>query len=576
MSSPYQAELNYIEDINSIERYFHANYQQSVLVITDEHGGQTNELAYEPFGDIAYSNGNDNFYPKYSGKELDEASNLYYFGARYYNAETGQFISPDPASQYSNPYIYGDGDPLSGTDPDGQFFFITALIVGAIIGAYVGGAVANHSANPAHWDWKSGKTYAGIFLGAAVGVGIVATGGAAAAGLGVVSAEAVTVGGMAAGSIAMTSMDVAFLTYDAYQFSQDQSVENGIFLALDLIPFVGPLVGRAFKGARAAIRGAEALEHGVEMETRGVESLEHLNEASCALSFKENTLVDTEEGLKPIQDIDVGDRVRSYNQRTGEIQFKPVKRLFKYVAATVIGLVIQGDTLTATANHPFMLKDKGWVEAEFITQGDTVVYNQASPDADYHFGYTVVDGVHHLSKAEVVYNLEVDVNHTYFVSSWGYLVHNPPCNVTRSGKYFNWSPFAWRYEEEFTTTLDRTNLQHGTPTTTGTREYVNGAADIPSSYQMHYTTTSPTGVSSHYSTTVIDNSPIPGRRWHAGHGASRASGGEGHVFNNIFPQRADVNMGHNGTYDLWRRHEAFIVQKMSEGYTINWKLVLHY
>ncbi|ADN01646.1 RHS repeat-associated core domain-containing protein [Spirochaeta thermophila] len=33
---------------------------------------------------------------RYAGKEWDEESGLYYFGARYYRAEVGLWLSPDP------------------------------------------------------------------------------------------------------------------------------------------------------------------------------------------------------------------------------------------------------------------------------------------------------------------------------------------------------------------------------------------------------------------------------------------------------------------------------------------------
>ena len=43
--------------------------------------------------------------------------------------------------------------------------------------------------------------------------------------------------------------------------------------------------------------------------------------------FKEGTLVETEEGLKPIEDIEVGDKVLAYDEVTGEQAYKPVVRL---------------------------------------------------------------------------------------------------------------------------------------------------------------------------------------------------------------------------------------------------------
>lgn len=54
----------------------------------------------------------------YSGKELDD-TNLYYFGARYYDAEVGRFISEDPAKDGLNWYLYCLNNPLKLVDPTG-------------------------------------------------------------------------------------------------------------------------------------------------------------------------------------------------------------------------------------------------------------------------------------------------------------------------------------------------------------------------------------------------------------------------------------------------------------------------
>lgn len=61
---------------------------------------------------------------QFTGKEADSAVGLTYFGARYYNASLGRFISPDPLTIHafqgdSNPYAYVGGAVLSATDPFG-------------------------------------------------------------------------------------------------------------------------------------------------------------------------------------------------------------------------------------------------------------------------------------------------------------------------------------------------------------------------------------------------------------------------------------------------------------------------
>ncbi len=63
---------------------------------------------------------------QYNGKELDEATGLYDYGARYYDPAIARWTSIDPlASDYAawSPYNYVMGNPIRLIDPDGQSVF---------------------------------------------------------------------------------------------------------------------------------------------------------------------------------------------------------------------------------------------------------------------------------------------------------------------------------------------------------------------------------------------------------------------------------------------------------------------
>ena len=60
---------------------------------------------------------------KFSGKELDSETGLYYFGARYYNPKLALWYGVDPlAEKYPgvSSYVYCMDNPINAFDPDGQ------------------------------------------------------------------------------------------------------------------------------------------------------------------------------------------------------------------------------------------------------------------------------------------------------------------------------------------------------------------------------------------------------------------------------------------------------------------------
>jgi RHS repeat-associated protein len=56
--------------------------------------------------------------PLYTGKEFDSRTRTYYFGARFFDADLGVWLTPDPAGQFFNPYGFG-GDGVNYVDPFG-------------------------------------------------------------------------------------------------------------------------------------------------------------------------------------------------------------------------------------------------------------------------------------------------------------------------------------------------------------------------------------------------------------------------------------------------------------------------
>jgi RHS repeat-associated protein len=76
---------------------------------------------------------------RYTGKEKDDETSLYYYGARYYACWLGRWISADPAGLTDgvNRYCYVSGDPVAKVDPSGAEGR-TVTIQFAPISSYVG------------------------------------------------------------------------------------------------------------------------------------------------------------------------------------------------------------------------------------------------------------------------------------------------------------------------------------------------------------------------------------------------------------------------------------------------------
>ena len=95
--------------------YYHSDRIQSNRLVTDSSGSVEKEFKSLPFGQEISNSGVR--YAFATGKELDE-SELYYFGARYYDSNLGRFTSVDPVP--SEPaYQYVRNNPLNMIDPSG-------------------------------------------------------------------------------------------------------------------------------------------------------------------------------------------------------------------------------------------------------------------------------------------------------------------------------------------------------------------------------------------------------------------------------------------------------------------------
>jgi RHS repeat-associated protein len=107
--------------------YYHPDHLGSSNVITDRSGNVVQHYGYTTFGQNFYQYSTTAFpvSNRYTGQIADDETGLYYYGGRYYDAQLGRFIQPDPTvpdpedSQSLNRYSYCRNNPLNETDPTG-------------------------------------------------------------------------------------------------------------------------------------------------------------------------------------------------------------------------------------------------------------------------------------------------------------------------------------------------------------------------------------------------------------------------------------------------------------------------
>ncbi|WP_366346934.1 S8 family serine peptidase [Paenibacillus amylolyticus] len=128
------------------------------------------------------------------------------------------------------------------------------------------------------------------------------------------------------------------------------------------------------------------------------------------------TLIKTQEGDKPIEDIKVGDLVLAKDTDQGIQSYKPVEKLFNTVSEGIYTLRIEGTNIRTTGNHPFWVHDKGWVDAEELEVGDQLELEDGT--------LQLLSSIEHSDEDVDVYNFTVSDYHTYYISEIGILTHN--------------------------------------------------------------------------------------------------------------------------------------------------------
>ena len=365
--------------------YLHS-LQGDVAGIVDKYGDMVVEYGWDTWGKPTFVRTLTAIYDelaalnpfRYRRYLRDEETGYYYLHARYYNPEWSRFINSDTIvasvgdTAVHNVFIYCANNPVMLKDEDGRWpGWITAVVAVAVAVVVAAAVVA---AAPA-------------------AVCLVTAGLLYSTGLSVAAATTVaTVGVNVAVGVSLLSI------------ADQATVEVTGQSAIKAIPGVNDAAYEAFQGAG-------------QLATAGLMMAPGYSDAA-GVCFVAGTMVSTEEGLRPIEDIRPGDMVWAMDPETNEKALKAVVQTFVRETDELLHLIIGDEEITTTPEHPFYVMGRGWVAAKTLNIGDRLLLFSGKRVRNF--------GKRDENKGEtcLVYNFEVEMYHTYFVGTHGILVHN--------------------------------------------------------------------------------------------------------------------------------------------------------
>ncbi|MCT2409411.1 polymorphic toxin-type HINT domain-containing protein [Chryseobacterium antibioticum] len=191
----------------------------------------------------------------------------------------------------------------------------------------------------------------------------------------------------------------------------------------------------AMQGAKAGIKGAikagakavskEALQQmgkaalkklSKEALKKSVDDIAKKLLKTCVFAcFPAGTPVHTEQGIKNIEDITVGDMVWAYDEDTDTVALQPVIDLMVNESDHTISIYTEAEVIETTAIHPFYTEN-GWKDASELEAGEKIITKGQTKIS--------IEKTEYSYEPKKVYNFTVAHFHTYFVGLLALLVHN--------------------------------------------------------------------------------------------------------------------------------------------------------
>ena len=386
--------------------YFHPDHLRSTSIVTSETGQLLEHIHYFPYGEV-WLDENPNSAPVpylFTAKELDPETGFYDFGARYLDPRFSKWMSTDPALEKYLP------------DAGRSVPFVIASLAS---------------------KWRSRPDLPGL-------------GGAYE------PTNLAPYGYSHANPATLRDPDGNWVE-DEHE--RDVNAVVSARMSGDMSPQVADLwlaVLSSIDARRQAIARGDALDFGIAQDlaqknlTGAFSRLERFTgtrpSRHSPCSFAEATPVTTAEGLRPIGELKIGDRVLARDEMTGAARFKPITQVFRHLDPIKVHLTLEDlatgttEVIETTPEHPFHVPGRGFVAAAALKPGGAV---SKAPSAAPLGKFSVVTLRTDLTDTSgalrvkaltledqpfLAYNLEVADDHSFFVGEARAWVHNGPCD----------------------------------------------------------------------------------------------------------------------------------------------------
>jgi RHS repeat-associated protein len=146
--------------------YYEADGLGTVTSLSNASGALAQTYTFDSFGNQTASSGSLTNPYRYTAREFDSETNLYYNRARYYDPSLGRFLSEDPKRFQANVnfYSYVSNSPIIHLDPFGWSKCKSGACADCPGGKWVSGALTFEAYGSAGVASVGGLVFAGVFM----------------------------------------------------------------------------------------------------------------------------------------------------------------------------------------------------------------------------------------------------------------------------------------------------------------------------------------------------------------------------------------------------------------------------